>query len=294
MPMAPASGGATPYDAARELFPGLRGGDPRMRRPGGGAMIRLDRLVTWRKGDQCRAERREDTMDKIIVHVYVPQSVAVREGKTVYGSVEIVPTEEQWRELAREQREWLATRGALKPSTVSNGLIELASTETDWAHVFARIVELFVADEAKRAQEGADRESRILQLLARTDEEWITTGLEVSPVAVFTPRFTRPYGVDDPRIDAVEERLRPEIMRRRDDVIAAARAAREKIEREDAEREAAIAAKVSEAEREITAWAIENGGLELSRAAREGYEIAGAGMDDVAARVGGMRGRAPA
>ena len=129
--------------------------------------------------DRCWRNQRaepalENNMDRIAIKVYVPQSVALREGKSRFGATAYEPTDEELAELTSEERESIATIGT----------IELDAATVDWATV-ARGLR---AEIAKRAS-VIEREVDIV--LSRPAEEWITRAGEVKTWSDWVPSVSR-------------------------------------------------------------------------------------------------------
>jgi hypothetical protein len=239
-------------------------------------------------------------MDETIkVQVRIPQSVAVREGRTRHGDATVAPTDEQWSALPFEQRAWLLKRGALEKDPLWGARVELTSCSLDWPTVAARIGELFAEDERQRAQAVAERETKIAELLQRTDEEWLTKDWCARVgrnVGAYLWYFHRPLNEDiasDQRIQAVGERLEPEIERRnaivREQTIAREAEADAAAERSKAAKEA----REKEAREDFRAWATGRGGA-LARAATDGYDVADGVVTDVLTQITSIDSRAVA
>jgi hypothetical protein len=208
-------------------------------------------------------------MQRISVNYSVSKTVALNEGRSEYGTATYQPTDTELQFLCVTDRQYLDNH--------ERETFHLPTSAPPAWPVIADAIRLArLAAEELEQQRAGEQAAKIEAALGKPDDDWIQSGCYNEPSIcvpgfggwMYTPAAVR----DDPRVAARLEALRPEVERR---------CAERKQQREDdqAKREAAQAsaglAKAAALE-SLRQWALASDDAALSRAARDGYDVANA------------------
>jgi hypothetical protein len=215
-------------------------------------------------------------MTKITIKYSISRTVALNEGRAEFGEATYQPTDTELAFLSLDDRKYLDTLD-LSRSTFA---LPTGAPPT-WPVIVEAIKAHRQARLDKQAAELATHETKILECLTEPDEKWFVErmdwqcGINRKSVHIYPPVyevFNYGWGMQDPRILARIESLKPELERRQ----AVANEANEQARLDREAQELADAATAKQAAIEnLTQWCIEHGPDHLKRAAKEGYDVVG-------------------
>jgi len=205
-------------------------------------------------------------MEKTVVHVFVPQSAALAQGKSSYGEATVVLDDNQVAQLSQGAREVVLTL---------NKLIKRLTVDVADAPHVVEALELEAQKRAEAARAETEKlEADVARALSCPDDEWLNTNGyhgDGAPYVMELPSGVYLYGAAkaDARIDARREQLTRDVLpRRRAAWEQKQREGKERREREQAQKEA-DKRRVDELARRYVMAAVP----EYARSAKEGLDV---------------------